>query len=311
MKRKPFFLILAVLLLALALSACAAEDTVTVNDRGVITTLHTKLPKRVDELLYLAELGLGDGDEVSPALDTVIREGQEIVIRRQTVVQLCVDGATKTVLRRGGTVGELLESEGVVLGGDRLVNYPTDKYLRDGMEIFVSDSFSVNVRHDGESEFFLLRATTVGEALVECGVTLSGFDRVSPAPETLLSQGMTITVSRVRKEVVEQEEPLGFETRYERDDSLGYDEEVVSVAGQDGLARVSYAVTYVDGVEESRAALRTEVLVEPVTQLIKTGPKDPSVVSIVSKKAFYDCDGSGHGYYEITYSDGTVEYERF
>ena len=311
MKRRILLIVLAVILSALLLSACAAGDEVTINDRGVITTLNVKLPKRVDELLYLAELELRDGDEVSPSLDTVIREPQEIVIRRQTIVQLCVDGATKTVLCRGGTVGELLASEGVVLSGDRLVNYPTSKYLRDGMEIFVSDSFSVNVRHDGASEFYLLRAGTVGEALVECGVTLSDYDRVSPAPETRLTQGMTITVSRVRKEIVEQEEPLGFETRYERDESLGYEEEVVSVSGQDGTARVSYAVTYVDGVEESRAVLRTEVLVEPVTQIIKTGPRDPSVVSIVSKKAYYDCDGSGHGYYEITYSDGTVEYERF
>ncbi|MBQ6465230.1 MAG: DUF348 domain-containing protein [Oscillospiraceae bacterium] len=311
MKRRLLIVSLLVLLLALLLSACAAEQEITVNDRGVITTLHTRLPKRVGELLYEAELELRDGDEVSPSLDTLIREPQEIVIRRQTLVQLCVDGATKTVLRRGGTVGELLESEGVALGGDRLVNHPTDRYLRDGMEIYVSDSFSVNVQHDGTSEFFLLHARTVGEALVECGLTLSETDRVTPAPDALLSQGMTITVSRVTTEVLEQEEPLGFETRYERDESLGYDEERVSIPGQNGLARVSYAVTYVDGVEESRTAIRTEVLVEPVTQLILTGPKDPSVVSIVSKKAFYDCDGSGHGYYEITYSDGSVEYERF
>lgn len=304
-------LLALVLLLALLLGACGAKDELTVNDRGVITTLHAKLPMRVEELLYLAELEVRDGDEVSPPLDAVIREPQEIVIWRETVVQLSVDGVTRTLLCHGGTVGELLEREGVALDGGLLVNYPPEQYLRDGMEIFVSDSFSVNVRHDGQEEFFLLRAKTVGEALVECGVTLSETDRVSPSPETLLRQGMTITVSRVRTEMLEQEEPIGFETRYERDESLPYDAERVSVAGQNGLARVSYAVTYVDGAEESRAPIRSEVLLEPVTQIIKTGPRDPSAVSVVSKKAYYDCDGSGHGYYEITYSDGSTEYEPF
>ena len=33
--------------------------------------------------------------------------------------------------------------------------------------------------------------------------------------------------------------------------------------------------------------------------------------SVVSKTPFYDCDGSGHGYYEIVYSDGSKGYEEF
>lgn len=32
---------------------------------------------------------------------------------------------------------------------------------------------------------------------------------------------------------------------------------------------------------------------------------------IVSKEKIYDCDGSGHGYYLIKWSDGTEEYEDF
>lgn len=31
----------------------------------------------------------------------------------------------------------------------------------------------------------------------------------------------------------------------------------------------------------------------------------------VSRQAYDDCDGSGHGYFEITYSDGTVEIQEY
>ena len=31
----------------------------------------------------------------------------------------------------------------------------------------------------------------------------------------------------------------------------------------------------------------------------------------VGRQAYDDCDGSGHGYYEITYSDGSVGYEEY
>lgn len=36
-----------------------------------------------------------------------------------------------------------------------------------------------------------------------------------------------------------------------------------------------------------------------------------SEVYEVSRQKFDDCDGSGHGYYEITYSDGSVAYEEY
>ena len=32
---------------------------------------------------------------------------------------------------------------------------------------------------------------------------------------------------------------------------------------------------------------------------------------IISKEKIYDCDGSGHGYYFIKWSDGTEEYKDF
>ena len=64
-------------------------------------------------------------------------------------------------------------------------------------------------------------------------------------------------------------------------------------------------------MEESRELIREEVLREPVEEVVLVGPKDTTGLTVVSKKVFYDCDGSGHGYYEITYSDGSVEYIRF
>lgn len=37
----------------------------------------------------------------------------------------------------------------------------------------------------------------------------------------------------------------------------------------------------------------------------------PQEVYEVSRVAYDDCDGSGHGYYEITYSDGSTAYEKY
>lgn len=37
----------------------------------------------------------------------------------------------------------------------------------------------------------------------------------------------------------------------------------------------------------------------------------PAAKTEVSRQAYDDCDGSGHGYYEITWSDGSVTYEEY
>lgn len=37
----------------------------------------------------------------------------------------------------------------------------------------------------------------------------------------------------------------------------------------------------------------------------------PQAKTEVSRQAYDDCDGSGHGYYEITWSDGSVTYEEY
>lgn len=43
----------------------------------------------------------------------------------------------------------------------------------------------------------------------------------------------------------------------------------------------------------------------------KTAEAAPQERVEVSRQAYDDCDGSGHGYFEITYSDGTVEIQEY
>lgn len=42
-----------------------------------------------------------------------------------------------------------------------------------------------------------------------------------------------------------------------------------------------------------------------------SGGKSSQKVHEVGRQKYDDCDGSGHGYYEITYSDGSVAYEEY
>ena len=77
-----------------------------------------------------------------------------------------------------------------------------------------------------------------------------------------------------------------------------------------------------DGKEDGRKAVKEEIIKKPVDKIITQGTKPKPAPSkgkqkggkgkkVVSKKKVYDCDGSGHGYYIIKYSDGSVKYKDF
>ena len=308
---KKSLILFSCLLLPLLLCACGKAQTVTVFDSGVTTTLEVALPQTVASILDRAEITLQNGDEVSPGLDVLIRKPQEIIVRREAVVLLDVYGEVRTAAAYGLTVSELLEREGIILQEGQHLNCKPETWLKTGMEIRVSDMADVQIVHDGTEEYTAVSARTVGAALSERGIQINLEDRITPSSDTVVTDGMRITVQRIRYEVKELTEAMPFETVYEKDETLPFDSEQISVQGSDGLHRVKYRITTVDGIETDREVLSEIVLNPPGNQIIKKGPKDLSAVSIVSRRAFYDCDGSGHGYYEIRYSDDTVEYERF
>lgn len=61
---------------------------------------------------------------------------------------------------------------------------------------------------------------------------------------------------------------------------------------------------------EKKKAVKEEIIKEAVNQIVVQGAK-PAGKTVVSRERVDDCDGSGHGYYIITYSDGSVEYEDY
>ena len=300
------------LLAALLLGGCgAARERVRILDRGVVTELDIAFPASVADILAEAEIVLHAGDRSEPAPETVLDSAREIVILRENLVRLTVGDRTRTVCMTGGTVRDLLEREGVVPGPGERLSCDENAWLTDGMEIRLSSRCTVEIICHGSSIVTDTASETVGGALLEAGIIPEPDDRVTPGMDEALTDGMRIVVSRMSYAEAQELQPIRYDTRYERDESLEPGTEKLLSPGADGEKRVYFRITYADGVEESRELIREEVVREPVEEVVLVGPKDTTGLTVVSKKVFYDCDGSGHGYYEITYSDGSVEYIRF
>ncbi|MGD9099871.1 MAG: G5 domain-containing protein [Anaerolineae bacterium] len=127
---------------------------------------------------------------------------------------------------------------------------------------------------DGQERYFQTSVATVGELLTEAGVVLGDLDQVEPAPYTSISDGLTITVVRVRHETVTEERLIPFDEQTAYDASLPPDERRILEAGQNGLEQLVYRVVYHDGLQVERVQVRRVTLQEPHPRQVLVGARD-------------------------------------
>lgn len=313
MNRKKLILVAAGIIYSVLLSGCGSSDMqVNIHDGHVETILDARPGLTVGQLLDDAEIELESADEVEPAMDEIISDGGiDINIKRHAKVSVNVENNEGvSVELMGGTVADALESAGIELSEHDYVNHDMGAYLSDGMNINVTRRLEITLTVDGETKKVLTEAKNVEELLAEQEITLGDIDRITPKKTDTLSEGTNVVIKRVEKMELVETEPVEFETVTTYSNSMEQGTSRVSKQGENGEKKVTYEVTYVDGREESREAVKEDIIKEPVNQEVVVGSK-PKGKAIVSKQAIYDCDGSGHGYYIITYSDGSVEYKDF
>lgn len=157
--------------------------------------------------------------------------------------------------------------------------------------------------------------------------------------------GSKVVVKRVEYKTKTEKVSVDYKTEEQESSSLASGETQVTQEGVKGEKTVTYKVKYVDGKEKSKEKTSEKVTKEPVNKIVTVGtavqssaveapqqsqqsqqtqqsqkPQQSSSAqssqasqgkTVVSKQAVYDCDGSGHGYYVIKWSDGTETYEEF
>ena len=313
--------LMAVLMVACCLVACAKDVTVTVNDAGTKTEIETKTEQTIAEVLKAAGITVGEKDETEPALDTQLTEEiTEITVKRYAKVTVVKDGEEKSVELVGGTVEDAVKAAGITLGEGEETDADPKAYLKDGMTIAITKEVKVTLIADGETKEVATKTTTVQALLDEQKITLGADDEVSEKLDTKLADGMKITVKRVeyKEETVKETIDYGFKEEYS--DSMAQGTSEVTQSGVEGERVVVYKVKYVDGKEDSKEKISEKVTKEAVDQITTYGTKQAQQRSggssgggktVTSKINYPDCNGSGHGYYEIHYSDGSVEYQEY
>lgn len=309
--RSPLlYLAVAALLLTLftgSVVAIADHKSVTLVVDGE-TSVHSTMAGSVWRALKSAGITLTGRDAVSPAGDAPIADGTVITLHRARQVAVTFDGRRKTAWTTAATVADALEQ--LQLPDDVFVSpaRPATLPLR-GASLAVTSPHTVLVADNGaELGYVRMAAPTIRELMAVQGVPLIDQDSVVPAPDTPLTEGMKIVVTRKRVENRVEQVPLDPPENEIDDTDLNMSRTVVDNPGVPGVQDVTFAVTTVNGQEQGRDQVASTVVVPAQPKTVRHGAKPgtevPPVQDGVTWDALAGCESggnwgvnTGNGYY--------------
>lgn len=250
----------------------ALHKDVTLDVDGRVTTV-SAFGRTVDDVLSGQGIDVGDRDLVLPALDSLVADEGEIVVRHGREVVVEVDGARSTVWTTALTVDEVLAD----LGMRSDVRASSSRSAPVGRDVLrLSTVKDVHLVVDGPAQDLSTAASTVREVLVEAGVVLGAYDQVSVPLDAAAVDGLVIMVTRVTATTRSESTTQPFETVREDDPELTKGKEVVAVEGREGSRVVTFIAYEVGGAEIGRTVLAESELTAPVTEVIKVGTAPPA-----------------------------------
>ncbi len=150
------------------------------------------------------------------------------------------------------------------------------------------DQISVLIQADSETRDLALPAgSSVRDAITVAGIELSELDRTEPPSYSALQAGDTIRVIRVTEEFETEQVVLPFISRTLPNEGLPIGEQRLIQNGENGSQEVTYRLLYEDGELVSKTEVSSQILTQPVEEIIMIGAQSPfSSVPITGKLVF-------------------------
>jgi len=183
------------------------------------------------------------------------------------VVALDDNGLNFEIVTKAATVTDFLKENKIVLGEHDKIIPEGNAPLYTGTHIDIRRALRIKIIADGKTAENYVFGKTVREALSESQITLSRLDKTAPPLNTLVSNDLPITVTRINVEEVTEEEDITFKTVVQNDAKLGWQEKKITTPGQLGKKEVQYRITYKNGKEVTRLVLGSKVTQDSVAQI--------------------------------------------
>lgn len=252
--------------------AVAGQKSVTLDVNGDIIQAST-MSGDVEGALKSAGVEIDNRAMVTPALDEAISDNSKITVRSARTVALTIDGKQEKIDTTALTVGSLLDQIGRSDAASELSQARNQEIPLDGMELEIVTPKKFTLNDGGKDGRMSLPARTVGEIFEMRGTPLGKDDKVTPAANTPLKEGMHVEVTRIANREETKVEEIPAPERVKEDPNMPEGEEKVVEKGAPGKARVVATVRTVNGEEVSRKEKSSKEIAAPKERVIIRGTK--------------------------------------
>lgn len=266
-------------LFCLAISACQTDfpSTISILDGDEIHFINSSnriplsllteanvIPQPFDRVLFNGTLLPLD----QPLPDTPFIQLQ---LRRAVPLTINSSQGQQVINTAALTVGQALKEAGFQWTAGDLIDPPANTSITTPLTINFIPARDLSIFVGDKIIQIRSAATTVGEALAQSGIPLTGLDTSSPQENEAPPLDGQIRVVRVSETVNVALEPIPFSTERIESKDIPLGQEDLIQPGVDGLAMVRTRVRYEDGVEVSRKAESRTVIREPQKRIVAGG----------------------------------------
>ena len=252
--------------------AVAGQKSVTLDVNGDIIQAST-MSGDVEGALKSAGVEIDNRAMVTPALDESISDNSKITVRSARTVALTIDGKQEKIDTTALTVGSFLDQIGRSDAVSELSQARNQEIPLDGMELEIVTPKKFTLNDGGKDGRMSLPARTVGEIFEMRGTPLGKDDKVTPAANTPLKEGMHVEVTRIANREETKVEEIPAPEHVKEDPNMPEGEEKVVEKGAPGKARVVATVRTVNGEEVSRKEKSSKEITAPKERVIIRGTK--------------------------------------
>jgi uncharacterized protein YabE (DUF348 family) len=271
------------------LGVAQLDKAVDLTVEGQLTSMHV-FGSTVADALAKSGVTIGEHDLVVPAPDQAIEDGSAIVVRYGRKLTVTADGTSTDYWTTASTVDEALAALGIRTPDNAQLSVSRSQVLgRDGLAltvvtphsvtVTVTNPHQVTVTVDGATRAESTSTATVADLLAALGITLGQHDRVIPAADTAVTEGLAVAVQRVELRTLTATEKVAFKTVRKDDATMTKGQTKVQTPGVNGERSVTYTETWVDGKLEGKAETAATVTKPAADKVLLVGTKPAPVVA--------------------------------
>jgi uncharacterized protein YabE (DUF348 family) len=169
-----------------------------------------------------------------------------------------------------GNLGAFLSDKNVGFSGRDRVSPSLSSEVQNGMTVVIEHPLHVTLMNGMVTSQVETFASTVGEFIKQQGIALGPDDKVDSSTDATVTDGETIQIQRISKQVDSKTEETSFQTIRQRTDKLYTGQQRVLTHGVKGLLETQTTSVFVNGHKTGQTVTK-KVVKKPVNEVVATG----------------------------------------